>query len=479
MSTTSTSLAKKIGFWSATAIIIGTIIGSGVFMKPASMAAQLGSPIWLTLIWVIAGVFSLFGALIYAELGAMIPETGGLYVYFKKMFGDFVGYLYGWAAFSVINTTAIAAIAFVCAQYADYFLHLPRLDILTEQSVTWHIPFIGDLFPLENIGVKSLAILLVIIFSGLNYLSTKAGSTFQVVSTFIKVAALVLLVFGIFFSGAGDINNFFTAETPKQNGALLAGIMAALSGAFFAYDGWINITYVAGEVKHPQKNIPKSLFTGVLTCIAIYVLVNQAYLYVMPVESIATSSLVAADAMTIAWGNNGGAIIAALIVICTLGAINGNTMSTARVTYAMGKDKAFLPWTGKEHKKFQTPGNALVLHCVWICLFITTGSFDMLADMMVFMSWLSYGLGAAGVFILRKKMATAERPYKIWKHPFVTILYIAFTAFFLGATIYNDVTNYIAGTQPVINSLLGLLITALGIPIYFYYKRKNKSEVVN
>lgn len=438
------------------------------------MAAQLGSPIWLTVIWIIAGIFSLFGALIYAELGAMIPETGGMYVYFKKMFGDFVGYLYGWAAFSVMNTTGIAAISFVCAQYANYFLHLPRLDSVTEHSIIWHIPFIGDLFPLENIGVKSLAILLVMLFTTINYLSTKAGSVFQVISTFIKVAALVLLVFGIFFSGAGDLNNFIAAEAPKQNGALLAGIMAALSGAFFAYDGWVNITFVAGEIKNPQKNIPKSLFAGVLTCIVIYVLVNQAYLYVMPVESIATSSLVAADAMTIAMGSMAGAVIAALIVICTLGAINGNTLATARVTYAMGKDKTFLPWTGKEHKRFQTPGNALVLHGLWICMFVITGSFDMLADMMVFMTWIFYGLGAVGVFILRRKMATVDRPYKIWKHPYVTLLYIAFTTFFLVATIYNDVSNYLAGTQPVINSLLGLLITALGIPLYFYYKGKNK-----
>ncbi len=471
-----TSLSKKIGFWSATAIIIGSVIGSGVFMKPASMAGQLGSPIWLTVIWIIAGLFSLFGALIYAELGAMIPETGGMYVYFRKMFGDFIGFIYGWSAFSVINTTAVAAISFVCAQYADYFLHLPRLDSITEQSVIWHIPFIGDLFPLENLGVKTLAILLVTSFTTVNYISTRAGSAFQVVSTIIKVAALGLLIFGIFISGNGNFENFTTALYPKQNGALLAGIMAALSGAFFAYDGWANITFVAGEMNHPQRNIPKSLFTGVLTCVIVYVLVNQAYLYVMPVEQIAGSSLVAADAMTISWGVAGGAIIAALIVICTLGAINGNTMAVARVTYAMGKDKVFLPWAGKEHKRFQTPGNALILHGLWVSMFIISGSFDMLADMMVFMTWMFYGLGAIGVFILRKKMVDTERPYKIWKHPFVTVLYIAFTTFFLGATIYNDVTNYIAGTQPVINSLLGLLITALGIPLYFYFKRKQVKE---
>ena len=472
----SISLGKKIGFWSATSIIIGSIIGSGIFMKPASMAAQLGSPVWLIMVWVIAGIFTLFGALIFAELGAMIPETGGLYVYFRKMFGDFAAFLYGWAAFAVINTTAVAAISFVCAQYADYFLHLPSFDPLTELSIKWHIPFIGDLFPLRNFGVKCLGIFLVLIFTVLNYLSTKAGSAFQVVSTFVKVAVLFLLVFAIFMSGNGFFQNFINAEHPKQGGELLSGIIAAMTGAFFAYDGWNNITSIAGEVKAPQKNIPRSLFLGVSACIAVYILVNLAYLYALPVEKIATSSLVATDAMTVVLGATAGAVVAALIVICTLGALNGNTMATTRITYAMGKDKIFLPWAGKETRRFQTPGNALWLHGIWTCFFIISGSFDMLADIMVFMTWIAYGLGAIGIFILRRKMAGMERPYKIWKHPFVTFIFIAFTFFFLAVTIYNDIKNYNDGTQPVINSLLGLAITATGIPIYFYYRRKNKKR---
>jgi APA family basic amino acid/polyamine antiporter len=470
------SLAKKIGFWSATSIIIGSIIGSGVFMKPASMAAQLSSPIWLTLIWIVAGLFSLFGALIYAELGAMIPETGGLYVYFRKMFGDFTAFLYGWSAFSVMNTTGVAAIAFVCAQYADFFLHLPRFSPLTEQSVIWHIPFIGDLHPLENFGVKSLAIFLVTALTWLNYRSVKAGSSFQVISTVVKIAVIAALVFGIFIFGHGSFQNFIHADNPKQDGALFSGIIAAMTGAFFAYDGWVNITFIAGEIKQPQKNIPKSLWMGVVACIIIYVLVNQAYLYVLPVEKVATSSLVASDAMGVVFGNIGEALVAAMIVICTLGSVNGNTMATTRVTYAMGKDKVFLPWAGKEHKRFQTPGNALWLHCAWIVLLVISGSFDMLADMMVFISWLAYGMGAVGIFILRRKMPDAERPYKIWRHPFVTLLFIVFTAFFLIITVYNDVTNYLHHRQPVVNSLLGLAITALGIPLYFYYKRKYKNE---
>lgn len=469
------SLAKKIGYWSATSIIIGSIIGSGVFMKPSSMAAQLGSPVWLTAVWVIAGLFSLFGALVYSELGAMIPETGGIYVYFRKMFGALPAFLYGWAAFSVINTASVAAISFVCAHYADYFLHLPRFDTVTEQQVIWHLPFIGDLHPLENFGVKSLGIILVLVFTLLNYISTKAGSLFQVISTFVKVAIIGLLVFGIFFSGNGSFQNFTSAENPAQGAGLLSGIIAAMTGAFFAYDGWINLPSMAGEVKNPQRNIPKSLFAGVLACVIVYVLVNQAYLYIMPVEKIAASSLVASDAVGIALGKTGEGIIAAMIVICTLGAINGNIMAPARITYAMGKDKVFAPWVGKEHKKFQTPGNALLLHGIWTCMFIVTGSFDMLADMFVFVTWIAYGLGAAGIFILRKKMPNAERPYKVWGHPVVTILFIGFSAFYLVVTVYNDITNYIAGKQPVINSLLGIALTLIGVPLYFYFRRKKYS----
>ncbi len=475
----STTLVKKIGYWSATSLVIGTIIGSGVFMKPSSMAGQLGSPIWLTVVWIIAGIFSLFGALIYAELGAMMPETGGLYVYFKKMFNEFFAYLYGWAAFSVMNTAGIAAIAFVCAQYADYFLHLPRFNVITEQSCVLHVPFVGDLYPLQNFGVKSLAIAVIASLTWLNYRSVKAGSAFQLISTVAKIAVIAALVIGIFFFGHGSVDNFFNAENPKQGGALLNGIIAALTGAFFAYDGWINITFVAGEIKNPQRNIPRSLFAGVTVCIITYLLVNQAYLYMLPVEQVATSTLVASDAISAAIGTTGAAIVAAMIVICTLGSVNGNIMATTRVTYAMGKDKTFVPWAGIEHKRYQTPGNALWLHSIWISILVLSGSFDMLADMMVFISWIAYGLGAVGIFMLRKKMPLAVRPYKIWMHPVVTLLFISFTAFFLIITVYNDVTNYLNHKQPVINSMLGILIVLAGVPFYFYYRNKKTRSVRN
>lgn len=469
-------LNKGIGFWSATAIAVGSMIGSGVFMKPAAMAAQLGSPLWLAAVWVIAGIFSLLGALVFAELGAMLPETGGAYIYFRYMFGKFVAFLYGWAAFAVINTASLAAIAFVCAQYADYFLQLPHFSAAIEQSVQWHIPFIGNLYPLANFGVKMLAVSLVTVLALLNYASTKAGSAFQVLSTAIKILVIGALIAGIFLSGKGSVHHFTAALHPKAGVDLLNGIVMAMTGAFFAYDGWINISFVAGEIKDPQKNIPRSLWVAVVACILVYTLINQAYLYALPIEQVAASSLVAADAFAVAFGQAGSAVIAALIVICTLGAINGNILASARVTYAMGKDKVFFPWTGNTHRKFGTPGNALLLHGIWTCIFIISGSFDMLADMFIFITWIAYLFGAVGIFLLRRKMPHTERPYKIWGFPFTPVIFILFSAFYLTSTIWSDVQNYLTGKAPVINSLLGLLITALGIPLFFYYRKKTTTS---
>jgi basic amino acid/polyamine antiporter, APA family len=471
---THNTLQQRIGFWAATAIITGSVIGSGVFMKPASMAAVLGSPVWLTVAWVLAGLFSLLGALIFAEAGVLLPQNGGLYVYFRQMFGPFVAYLYGFAAFAVINTASVAAIAFVCVQYADYFLHLPRLDAATEQSVVWHIPYLGHLRPLENLGVKAVAVALVLGLTLLNYLSVRAASLFQVVSTFLKLAVIAALVAGLFLSGRGDVAHFVQAQQPAQGIHLLGAMATAMTGAFFAYDGWINVAAIAGEMKQPQRNIPRSLLAGVLACVAVYVLVNQAYLYVLPIEKVAASPLVAADAMQAAWGTTGAALIAAMIVVCTLGAVNGNILACCRITWQMGQDRAVSPWVGRVHPRFATPGNALWLHGLWTSLFILTGSFDMLADMYIFATWLAYLLGAIGVMRLRRTLPHAKRPYKVWGYPLVPLLFIAFSAFYLILTVYTEVQNYATGKAPVINSLLGVAITALGVPGYFYFRRKSR-----
>lgn len=472
MNNPSKGLTKQIGLWSAISVVVGSIIGAGVFMKPAVMAEQLGSPVWLILVWIIAGLFSLFGALILSELGTMWPETGGLYTYFRKTFGDFFSFLYGWSAFAVINTAAVAAIAWVCARYANYFLHLTGFSADVEQSIIWHIPLIGVLYPLQDFGVKIIAIVIVTGLTILNYRSVKGGASFQLISTVTKLAVFAALIAGIFILGNGDTANFIHAESPPQGTDLLNGLVVAMTGAFFAYDGWINISFIAGEIRQPQRNIPRSLFAGVVICIAIYVLINLAYLYVLPVEEMAGSSLIASDAMSKVLGATSGAIIAAMIVICTLGAVNGNLMATSRVTYAMGKDQLFFRVAGKT-SRFRSPGNALVFHAVWTCLFILTGTFDMLADMFVFITWLAYLLGAVAVLMLRRKMPKHERPYKTWGYPWVPVLFICFSFFYLLFTIITDINNYVKGGQPVINSLLGVLITLVGVPLYFWIRKRN------
>ena len=467
-------LQKTIGLWSATTIVIGSVIGSSIFMKPATMAGQLGSPYLLILVWVVAGIVSIFGAMAFAELGTMFPETGGQYVYLRKTYGDFVAYLYGWGSIAVINTAAIAAIAFVCAAYAGNFIQLPHLDAAKEHSIVFHIPMIGDILPLQNFGVKMLAIAIITVLTAANYISVRSGNAIQFISTLVKALALVLLVFGILFSGKGSVQNFTTNSINfhLDGWGLFAAFMAATTGAFAAYDGWNNLNMVAGEIKDPSKNITKSLLIGLFACIIIYVSVSLAYIYVLPIDEMAKSSLVATDAVAKVMGSKGETIVAMLIVVSTFGATSVNLLANARVVFAMSEAKSFFSWAGRVHPKFHTPGKAVLVLGVWSCLFVLSGSFDALADMFIFMSWVFHGLVVLGVFILRKRMPGVERPYKAWGYPLVPAIFILFTMFYLGTTVYNDIHNYLTGKAPVINSVFGILLTAIGIPLFYYFKFK-------
>lgn len=404
----------------------------------------------------------------------MLPETGGQYVFFQKMYGDFVAFLYGWAAFAVFNTAGVASIAYVFAIYAEYFYALPRFLPETEQLVSIYLPGIGHLYPLENIGVKALTIVLVAVLSWVNIRSVAFGGRIQVIFTALKVAAMAVLVVGLLLSGKGEWAHTVTSsETISfSNMGLLLAIIAATSGAFWGYDGWNNITFVAGEVKNPQRNIPLSLLIGLSLTIVIYGLVVLAYTYMLPIDDLAASSFVGSDAATKAFGVAGGGLIAALVMLSTFGTTNGNILATARVTFAMAQEKRFFSQVGQVHPRFHSPAHALAIHAVWTSLLVLSGSFDMLTDMLVFVSWLFYGLSAYGVFVLRKKMADVPRPYKVWGYPWVPGLFVTFTGFFLVATLYNDTANYLSGQSALINSLFGLLLTALGVPLYFYFRHR-------
>ena len=468
-------LTPTLGLWTSVSLVLGGIIGSGIFMKPAVMASQLGSPELLLAVWVIAGVITLFGALSNAEVAAMIPETGGQFVFFKHMYGDFFAFLYGWAAFAVFNTAGVASIAYVLGTYTEFFIQLPRFTAEIERSISLPLPFIGAIYPLENIGVKSVTILIVIGLTWVNYRSTKSGGNIQVVFTALKVLAMASIVFGLLFSGDGDLANLSrgSATIQPEGWALVGALAAALSGAFWGYDGWNNITFVAGEIKNPQENIPKSLLTGLLLCILIYTLITLSYMYILPIDAIAQSPMVASDAAAVVMGSTGGAIIALMVIISTFGTTNGNILASARVSFAMAQEKQFFDCVGKVHPRFQTPGNALWLHGVWTALLVLSGSFDMLTDMLIFVTWLFYGMSALGIFILRRKMPDAQRPYRVWGYPVVPAVFVLFTFFFLVATLANDIRLFSEGKTDVVTSLLGLLLTAPGVPLYWYFRKKS------
>ncbi len=473
MSATST-LTRKLGLWATISIVAGSVIGSSIFMKPSTMAAQLGSPMIMLGVWIFGGAISMIGASINAEIGAMMPVTGGQYVFFKKMYGDFFAYLYGWASFSVINTASIAAIAFIFSQYTEVFIHLPRFSTSTEHLITIHLPFLGNLFPLENAGVKSLTIILVVLLTGINARSVQASGRVQILFSAAKIIALLIMIGMIFFSGKGDAHHFVQNSSSFNHHpwVLIGGMVAALSGAFAAYDGWNNIGFVAGEINNPQKNIPRALFIGLGICILLYVLTSQAYLYMLPIDEMAKSNLVATDAVTKIVGPMGVGLIAFMVMLSTFGATNGNILACTRITFAMAQEGMFFRKYGAVHPRFNTPSKALWLHTMLICCFILTGSFDMLTDLFVFITWIFYGFAAFGIFILRRKMPDAERPYKAWGYPILPLFFVGFSLFYFVITLYTDITNYIDGKTPFISSVFGLLLTAAGIPLYFFFKKR-------
>ncbi len=471
------ALERKIGLWPAVALIVGSIIGSSIFMKPATMAAQLGDPILLLAVWLIAGFISFVGASINAEVGTLIPETGGQYMYFKKMYGDKFAFIYGWSSFAVINTASVAAIAYVFAMYFNYVIPLPKFSIDIEHRYLLSLPFIGKFYLLENFGIKFLAIAAIIILTFYNHLGIAVGGKIQSWMTWLKVFLLVSMCFVIFILGVGNTDNWIYNSSPIIFTSLSTQIfafIAALSGAFAAYDGWNNLGFVAGEIKDPSRTIPRALLLGISICVALYVITNLAYLYMMPIDIMASSSLVAKDAIIPIAGVFGGLLISILVGVSTLGATNGNVLACSRVTFSMAQQNQFFTWIGDVHPKYKSPSKALWLHCAWSCIFVMSGSFDMLTDLFVFATWIFYGFAAFGIFILRRKMHDSPRPYKAIGYPLLPAMFVIFTVTYTILTLYSDVSNYLSGKSNVINSMLALAIIFSGFILLWATKIKDQ-----
>ncbi len=456
-----TELVRGLTLTAAVMLVAGSMIGSGIFRKPATMADQLGSPELLIFVWIAAGLITFIGALCNAEISGMIDETGGQYIYFRKMYGDFTSYLYGWSTLSVIQTGSQAAIAYAFAEYVGYFVKYPHVS-QSLQNFTFYMPLVGEIHPFVDLGTKIVAILCIVFLTGVNYIGVMIGGAVQTAVSYLKIIVIVLIAVLLLTMGNGSVSNIYTHFTMphKSLASLIAVIGLSFSGAFWAYDAWNNLTFVSGEVKNPQRNVPLGLLYGTLIVIGVYVLINIAFLYVLPINVMAKSPLVAATAAQTIFGNNGASVISLVVIISTFGALNGSILATARVPFAMARANVFFKGLGKIHPKFGTPHVSLNLLGFWSCVLVLSGSFDTITDYVMFASWLFYMMGALGVLVLRRKMPDTNRPYKVWGYPYTPLLFVVFAFLFLVNSIVSD-------TQ---NAMMGLILVFSGLPFYFFWK---------
>ena len=470
-------LIPTLGIFSAVMLVAGGVIGSGIFRKAGVMASQVGSPEVLLGVWLVAGFISLLGTLSNAELAAMMPQTGGQYVFLERAYGPFVAFLYGWALFAVIQSGSIAALAYVFAEYSTQLMPLPE----TPESLagfSMHLPFIGDMAPFKELGVKSLATGVILLLTIVNYIGVRFGGVVQNIFSVAKMAAmLALALFVLLKPGVGQFANLTTGSaTIHSTGlALWAAIVAALQGAFWAYDGWHKITYIGGELKSPQKDLPRSLILGILVVTALYLLMSAIYSYVLPIDEMARSKLVAADVAERCFAG-GGRWIAVAVMLSTFGAANAVILTSARVYFSMSERGMFPAILGRAHSRFHTPAASLVVQAFWSVLLLFSGTFDTLTDTLIFVSWFFYAANAWAVIVLRRREPDAIRPFKVPGYPIVPALFVAFGLVYLVLTLRNDIATYREavrlGKPALMNSALGAALVLSGTPIYWFYARK-------
>ena len=457
-------LSRRLGLTSAIMVVIGSVVGSGIFLTPSNVAAAVQVPGVMMFVWVFTGLLTLAGALTNAEIASEITDAGGQYVFFRVLYNDFIAFLYGWTTFIVYQTGSIAAIAVAFAKYSGFFINLPHLNPSFE---AWHLPLIGNIHPFADIGMKLVAIAAIMILAIINYYGVQFGGFVQNAFTFLKVAAIGGIVLLGFTMGKGSVDHFFPLWGSPLSGSLLSAIGVAMIATLWSYDGWNGLTYLAGEVKEPQKTIPRALVLGTLAVIVIYAVTNLAYLYVLPIDQIAKSNLVAADVMEKIFSGYGGAIISLCVMISTFGTVNATSMTTARVYFAMAKDKLFFPGFGKVHPKFKTPGKSLMIQGIWASLLTLTGTYDQLFTYVIFAGWIFFALGAVAVFIIRRKIPVVHRTFRVPGYPWVPMAFIIVATWFVVNTLIEQTAD----------SFVGLLLLIVGIPFYLYWKQQINREV--
>lgn len=448
---------KKLNLLDSSMLIMGSMIGSGIFIVSSGIARDVQTPGLLLMTWVLTAVMTLLGALSYGELAAAMPEAGGQYIFLKRIYHELFGFLYGWTVFTIIQTGTIAAVAVAFAKFTGVFVN--------EISPGVHVLDLGFF----TISTQQLLAVGVIVFLTLsNFRAVKSGARLQNLFTFAKIAALVVIVvFGIYagLTGKGNTANFSPAWPDTWSLLTIAVFGAAMVGSLFSADAWNNITYVAAEVENPKRNLPLSMLLGTGSVVLIYFLINVVYVYILPIGAIqnAEQDRVGTLLMQTIAGNWGMYFMAGLIMVATFGCLNGIILAGSRVYYAMANDGLFFKPAAKLNKN-HVPANSLLMQCVWACVLVFSGSYGQLLDYVIFAVLLFYILTVGGVVVLRIKQPNLPRPYKTFGYPVLPVVYVLLAIAICGSLLWLKFDN----TWP------GLVLVLIGVPVYFVFKAVGK-----
>lgn len=455
------TLAKTLGLGYVIIFVIANIIGSGVFKKIAPMAAELQSSSWILLVWLVGGIITLFGALSNAELAGMLADTGGDFVYLRKIYNRFFSFLYGWSLFAVIQTATISSLAYVLTQSLNSIITIPKmLPALHDFTIG------GIFFPFQDFGIKLTAILVIMLLTLLNMSGLRSGAWTGKAIFFIVCAGLTVIIIAGLTTNAPRPENFINLRELGNGTVSLSSFYTAMLAAFWAYQGWVSVGFIGGEIRDAKKDIPKGIAIGVFVVIIVYLLVNLAYMRVMSIPALiqvheAGNQIAAVEVVRTLWGTGGVLFISLLILVTTMGCLNASILTGSRPYYAMSRDKLFFSGIGKLNSR-SVPGNSLLWQGIWASVLVLSGTFDQLTDMLIFAVYIFYGATATGVFILRRRLPDAHRPYKVPGYPVITAVFVLFC---IGLFINTIIT------QPR-EALIGLTLILAGIPVYFLFRRR-------
>ena len=446
----SPKLDRQLGLFDSTMMVIGIVIGSGIFMTTGLMADALPSASLILIAWLLGGLQMLAGALTYAELGAAMPKAGGQYVYLREAYGTLPAFLFGWVAFIAYLTGTNAAIAVAVAEHLGSFY----------PGISTHNIVIGfDYFSIS--GGQIFAILLILILSFINYLGILFGKWIQNVFTILKIGSILFFALTGLFISTGNHIDFSINPTSMSIGSILTGLGIALVAVTWTVGGWEYVTFAAGEIKNPKKNLPLALIIGTAIIFILYIIINIAYLKVLPMDSLIGEIKVGEATAKSLYGPGIAGAFVVVVIISMFGSLNGNILVGPRISYAMAKDELFFSKAADVHPKFHTPGNAIMIQGFWAAVLVLSGTFEEIITLVVFVNFMMWIAASSTVFVLRKKQPRLERPYKVWGYPYVPAFFIIFSSAIMINTFFESPQQ----------SLMGVGLTLLGIPAYLYWKK--------